>query len=113
MYSLGGILVMSALRMMKSAYWPIDQRAFFSFFELGVGGAGGVGADAIVERDFFLRLPAAGGAAVGEFAGDAGVEAAHRVDRFDVVVGAEREMNFIFQHGVPGVGAFDAFGADA
>src|SRR6202042_1943772 len=76
-------------------------------------GAGGVGANAFIERDFFLRLPAGGGAAIGEFASDAGVEAAHRIDGLDVVVGAEGEVNFIFQHRVPGVGALDALGADA
>ena len=91
----------------------VDERAFSSLFELGVGGAGGVGANAFIERDFFLRLPAGGGAAIGEFASDAGVEAAHRIDGLDVVVGAEGEVNFIFQHRVPGVGALDALGADA
>src|SRR6202012_4307869 len=87
------------------------ERPFSSLFKLSVGGAGGVGADAIVERYFFLRLPAARGATVGEFAGDAGVEAAHGIDGLDVVVGAECEMNFVFQHRVPRVGALDAFGA--
>src|SRR5580698_4241138 len=90
----------------------VDERAFSSLFKLSVGGAGGVGADAFIERDFFLRLPAARGAAVGKLARDASVKAAHRVDRLDVVIRAEREMNFIFQHRVPGVGAFDALGTD-
>ena len=91
----------------------VDQRALSSLFKLSVGRADGVGAYAVVEREFFLRLPAASGTAVGNLAGDAGVEAAHRVDGLDVVVGAEGEMNFIFEHRVPCVGAFDAVGADA
>src|SRR5882757_2057482 len=43
----------------------VDERAFSSLFKLSVGGTGGIGADALVERDFFLRLPAACGATVG------------------------------------------------
>src|SRR5260370_25378016 len=39
------------------------QLALLPFLELGIGRAAGVGADAIFERDFFLRLPAAGGCA--------------------------------------------------
>src|SRR5580704_15365929 len=92
---------------------PVDERPFFSVFKLSVSRADGVGADAFVERDFFLRLPAACGTAVGELARDARVEAAHRADWLDIVIGAECEMDFVFQHGVPGVGAFDAFRTDA
>src|ERR1700719_1296931 len=89
------------------------QGAFLPFFELGVRGACGVGTDAIVQGDFFLGLPAAGGAAFGEFAGDTGVETAHGVDGLDVVVGAKGEMHAVFLHGGPGVGAFQAVGTDA
>src|SRR5580704_1933799 len=56
------------------------QGAFLRFFELGVGRADGVGADAVVQGDFFLGLPAARGSTVGKFAGYAGVQAAHRID---------------------------------
>src|SRR3984957_17024546 len=79
------------------------QGAFLRFFELGVGRADGVGADAVVQGDFLLGLPAAGGAAFGELAGDAGVEAAHGVDGLDVVVGAEGQVDSVFEHGGPGV----------
>src|SRR5229473_3495428 len=44
------------------------QLALLPFLEFGVGGAGGVGANAILQRDFFLRLPAAGGSASGKLA---------------------------------------------
>src|SRR4029077_16353622 len=48
------------------------QLALLPFLEFGVGRAGGVGTNAIFERNFFLRLPTAGGRAVWQLARDAG-----------------------------------------
>src|SRR4029077_16007489 len=87
--------------------------ALFGFGKFGVGGAGGVGAEALLEGDLFLGFPAILRAAVGEFAGDAGVQAAERADGLNGVIGAEGQMDIVFEHGVPGVGAVDAIGAEA
>jgi len=89
------------------------QGAFFCFFELGVGGADGVAADAVFEGDFFLGLPATRGTAFWEFASHAGVEAAHGVDGLDGIVGAKSQMYATSLQGGPSVSSFDAVGTDA
>ena len=71
--------------------------ALLPFLELGVSGAGGVGADAVVEGDFLLALPAAGRTAFGKFTGDTSIEAAHRGDGFDWIVGAESQASAAFR----------------
>src|SRR6266852_653301 len=95
------------------------QLALLPFLEFGVGGAGGVGANAILQRDFFLRLPAAGGSASGKLARrgglarDASVESAEGADDFDGIIGAEGEARAAFFQRGPGVSALDALGTDA
>src|SRR5216683_2060933 len=95
------------------------QFALLPFLEFGVGGAGGVGANAILQRDFFLRLPAAGGSASGKLARrgglarDASVESAEGADDFDGIIGAEGETRSAFFQRGPGISALDAFGTDA
>src|SRR6266436_3493047 len=89
------------------------QLTLLPFLEFGVGRTAGVGADAILERNFFLRLPAGGGRAVGKLARDAGVESAERADDFDGIIGAEGQARAAFFQRGPGVGALDAVGADA
>jgi len=90
-----------------------SELALSSLFELGVGGTECVVADAFVERDFFLGLPAASGAAFRKFARDASVEAAERIDRLDGIVGAEGQTRTAFLQGIPGVSTFDAAGTNA
>ena len=46
-------------------------------------------------------------------AGDGGVEAAEGIDGLDGVVGAEGEDDVVVEEGAPGVGVFDALGAEA
>src|SRR5260370_3627460 len=89
------------------------QLALLPFLELGIGRAAGVGADAILERDFFLRLPAAGGCAVRKLARYAGLKAAERADLFDGIIGAEGETRTAFFQSGPGVSALDALGTAA
>src|SRR5229473_2658194 len=95
------------------------QLALLPFLEFGVGGAGGVGANAILQRDFFLRLPAAGGSASGKLARrgglarDASVESAEGADDFDGIIGAEGETRAAFFQRGPGISALNAFGTDA
>ncbi len=87
--------------------------AFDFFFEFRVGGSYRVVAEAIVHIQFFLGLPAMAGAALRQFAGDAGINSAQRVDGFDGKVGAEGEVHSGAFHAAPGVSAEDAAGADA
>src|SRR5260370_32078881 len=89
------------------------QLALLPFLELRVSRTGGVRADTILERDFFLRLPAVFRAAIGAFARDAGVQAAKRTDGLDVVIGAKRQARAAFQQGGPSISAQDALAADA
>src|SRR6266849_2096428 len=95
------------------------QLALLPFLEFGVGGAGGVGANAILQRDFFLLLPAAGGSAIGKLARrgglarDASVESAEGADDFDGIIGAESEARAVFFQRGPGISALNAFGTDA
>src|SRR5216683_5406314 len=95
------------------------QLALLPFLEFAVGGAGRVGANAVLQRDFFLRLPAAGGSTSGKLARrgglarDASVESAEGADDFDGIIGAEGETRAAFFQRGPGVSALDAFGTDA
>ena len=63
--------------------------------------------------EFFLRLPAVAGTALGKFAGDAGINSAQWVDGFDRKIGAEGEMHAGAFHAAPGVSAENAARADA
>src|SRR5579859_7570 len=65
--------------------------ALLPFFELCVRGTGGVGANAVFERNFFLRLPSARGTAFRQLARHASIETAHGTKRLDVIVRAESE----------------------
>src|SRR5216683_7032597 len=89
------------------------QLALLPFLEFAVGGAGGVGANAILQRDFFLGLPPAGRIAIGKLTRDASVESAEGADDFDGIIGAEGKTRAAFFQRGPGVSALDAFGTDA
>src|SRR6266849_3104126 len=95
------------------------QLALLPFLEFAVGGAGRVGANAVLQRDFFLGLPPAGGSASGKLARrgglarDASVESAEGADDFDGIIGAEGETRSAFFQSGPGVSALDTFGTDA
>src|SRR5258708_5647540 len=101
------------------------QLALLPSLELGVGRAAGVRAYTILERDFFLRLPATRGSVGGKLARSgglprrvgqaryAGVKAAEGAYDLDRVVGAEGEACAAFFLSGPGVGALDALGTNA
>src|ERR1700687_385595 len=65
------------------------ELALLPFLEFSVGRAGGVTANAILQRDFFLGLPAASGSAVGKLPRDASVEPAEGANDFNGIVRAE------------------------
>src|SRR6266567_7193761 len=69
------------------------QFALLPFLELRVSRTRGIRADAIVERDFLLRLPAVFRAAIGAFAGNASVQPAEGTDGLHVIVRAKRQRH--------------------
>src|SRR5579859_1413546 len=70
--------------------------ALLPFLDLCVRGTGGVGANAVVEGNFFLRLPSARGTAFRQLARHASIETAHGTKRLDVIVRAESETRATF-----------------
>src|SRR6267378_4192831 len=88
------------------------QFTLLPFLKFRISRAGGVRTDAILQGDFFLWLPAAGGRAVGKLSSYAGVESAEGADDFDGIVGAEGKARAAFFEAGPGVCALDALGTD-
>src|ERR1700723_1251860 len=83
------------------------------FFELRVSRAHGVGAKTFVRVQMLLRLPTALGSAVGQSAGDTGVNSTQRIDGNHGIVGAEGQAHAVSFHAAPSVSAAHAFGAKA
>src|SRR6266480_7240413 len=89
------------------------QFTFLPFLELRVSRTRSVRANAILERDFLLRLPAVFRTALRAFARNAGVQAAKGADGLHVIVRSKRHRHTVLQHGGPGIGAQDALSPDA
>src|SRR5262252_5602857 len=66
------------------------QFALLPFHEFAVSRSGRVCANAISERNLFLRFPAVFGPAVRQLARHARVESPERADRFDIVIRSKR-----------------------
>src|SRR5581483_10646793 len=87
------------------------EGAFIVFREFGVGGAGGVGGNSLVNRDLLLRKVFLGASFVP--AGNGGIETAEGRDGLDGIVGAEGQRDIVLQELCPGVGGARALRADA
>src|SRR5258705_11939374 len=84
------------------------QLALLPFHEFAVSRTAGVSANAVVQRNFLLWLPAALWSAGRKFTRDARIQPAERCDRLDIVIRSKRQTNAEFLHGSPRVRTFYA-----